>query len=108
MFNDEVTHLKNVRTRERKYKRLIYAHGPGQILYKTALSKEVGYKGSEKGLDNETISIPLAIKYIAHLQRAYHGSWAKTISHYKSGNPSHSRFYKRLYPKYLKLTDECL
>lgn len=107
MFNDEVTHLKNVRTRERKYKRMIYAHGPGQILYKTALSREVGYRGNEQGLDDETVSIPLAVKYIAHLNKAYHGNWSKIISHYKSGNPKHKRFYIRLYPKYLKLT-ECL
>lgn len=103
LFWDE-SGLKNIWTYEKKYKHKVIAHGPGQILFRTAKSKEVGYKGTEKGLDKIEISVPFAVKYLAHLSRAYHGDWYKIISAYKSGKPKYKHFWWRLYPKYLKLS----
>lgn len=104
LFQDE-SRLKNIWTREHRYKRKVIAHGVPQLLYKTALSREVGYKGKESNLDKNEVAIPLAVKYLAHLQKAYHGNWYKIISHYKSGNPNYNRFWRRLYPKYYLLKE---
>lgn len=105
LFKDE-SGLKNIWTKEKKYKHRVIAHGVPQLLYKTALSREVGYKGKESNLDKNEVAIPLAVKYLAHLSKCYHGNWSKIISHYKSGSPNHSRFWRRLYPKYVLLSGD--
>ena len=97
LFFTESSRLKNVSICEPKYikkfNKCIQAHGPGQILYATAIGWEVGFKGSESELRKVEVSVPLSIKFLAHLRKIYRGDWHKIISHYKSGKPYHKKYY---------------
>jgi soluble lytic murein transglycosylase-like protein len=105
IFRDESTRLKNITVCEplyiRRYQKCVKAYGVSQILLRTA--REMGYKGPEKELEKKEINIETGIKFIHLLCGAYNGDMAKVISHYKTGKPYHSKYYRRLYLKYLKL-----
>jgi hypothetical protein len=63
----------------------------------------MGFKGKEKELENIGISIPLAVKFIYTLDKAYRGNWQKVLSHYRTGKArykdyviKHNKIYQEL------------
>jgi soluble lytic murein transglycosylase-like protein len=90
MFFEESS-FRNQKTYEVKICK--YSYGPGQILLSTA--REMGFKGRESELENIIVSIPLAVKFIGHLEKAYYGNWQKVLSHYRTGKSRYKDYFVR-------------
>lgn len=98
IFWSEHSGIKNI-NQKCSYGRTAY--GVGGLLYMTA-KQDLGFTGKESELNDYNVSIPLCVKFMAKLNKAYKGDMKKVVNHYISGNPNNER-HKHYYDKIIQI-----